>query len=87
MGDTKVFNKEEKAKLTHLIDEGVRVKDEMDILKGGLKDTVDAIASEMEIKASILNKAITTAHKMSFNDATTDFELLENILESVGRTD
>jgi transposase-like protein len=87
MSDEKVFNKDEKAKLTYLINEGVRVMDEIEILNGGLSDTVKAIAEEMDIKPGVLKKAIRTAFKMNFQEATTDYELLENILESVGRTD
>lgn len=87
MSDTKVFNPEEKAKLVTLVNEGISVLSEIDILNGGLKDTVKAIAEEMEIKPSVLNKAIKTAFKSSFHQATTDYELLENILETVGRTE
>ena len=85
MSDTKVFNAEEKKKLTHLINEGVRVLDEVSILKGGLSDTVKAISEEMEISASVLNKAIRVASKANFDQATTEFELLENILATTGR--
>jgi len=87
MSDTKVFNSDEKKKLVHLVNEGVRVMDEIDILNGGLSDTVKAIAEEMEIKPGILKKAIRTAFKANFHQATTDYELLENILETVGRAD
>lgn len=87
MPDTKVFNAEEKAKLKHLMSEGLSVMSEIETLNGGLNDTVKAIAEEMEIKPSVLKKAIKTAYKSSFHQATTDFELLENILEATGRTD
>jgi len=58
---------------------------DVDALNEGLTETVKAIAEEMEIKPSILKKAIRTAYKQSFHQATTDYELLENILESVGK--
>ena len=87
MSDTKVFNGDEKKKLIHLVTEGIRVMDEIEILNGGLSDTVKAIAEEMEIKPGILKKAIRTAFKANFHQATTDYELLENILETVGRAD
>ena len=87
MSDTKVFNQEEKNKLKHLMSEGISVMSEIETLNGGLKDTVKAIAEEMEIKPAVLNKAIRTAYKSSFHQATSDFELLENILETVGRTE
>jgi len=87
MSDTKVFNSDEKKKLIHLVTEGIRVMDEIEILNGGLSDTVKAIAEEMEIKPGILKKAIRTAFKANFHQATTDYELLENVLETVGRAD
>ena len=57
MSDTKVFNGDEKKKLIHLVTEGIRVMDEIEILNGGLSDTVKAIAEEMEIKPGILKKS------------------------------
>jgi len=87
MSDDKIFTPEEKNKLTHLIQEGIRVMDEVEILNGGLSDTVKAIAEEMEIKPTVLKKAIRTAFKANFHQATDDYELLENILETVGRTE
>jgi hypothetical protein len=87
MPDNKIFNPEEQAKLKHLMSEGIAVMSEIETLKGGLSDTVKAIAEEMEIKPGVLNKAIRTAYKSSFHQASSDFELLENILETVGRTE
>ena len=87
MSDNKIFNSEEKIKLKHLMTEGLGVLGEIEVLSGGLKDTVKAIAEEMEIKPAVLNKALKTAHKSSFHSTTNDFELLENILETVGRTE
>jgi len=85
MSDNKIFNSEEKVKLQHLVNEGIRVKEELEILRGGLSDTVKSIAEEMEIKPAVLNKAINVAYKMNFHEQTDEFELLENILETVGK--
>jgi len=87
MADNKIFNPEEKIKLKQLMSEGLAVLSEIEVLGGGLKDTVKAIAEEMEIKPGILNKALKTAYKSSFTTTTNDYELLENILETVGRTE
>jgi len=85
MSDNKVFNAEEKAKLQHLMSEGLSVLAEIEALRGGLNDTVKAVAEEMDIKASVLNKAIRTAYKSNFHQTESEFELLENILDTVGR--
>jgi hypothetical protein len=72
-------------KLKQLINEGIQVKSEMEALRDGLKDTVAAIAEEMDIKPAVLNKAITIAYKAEFSKKREEFDELETILESVGR--
>ena len=80
------ISSEEKAKLKQLVDEGCSVLQEVDDLKGGLRDTVKAIAEELDIKPSVLNKAISIAHKARLQEAKSDFEDVETVLETVGRT-
>ena len=80
------INEEEKAKLIQLVNEGCLVLQECEDLKGGLRDTVRAIAEEMDIKPAVLNKAITVAHKAKLAETSADFEDMETILETVGRT-
>ena len=82
----RMFGSAEKAKLTQLINEGMQVMQEIETLTGGLNDTVKAIAEEMDIKPNILKKAIKLAHKAEFGKAKQDHELLETILETVGKT-
>lgn len=84
--DDKTFNAEQKAKLTQLINEGMQVMLEVETLNGGLNDTVKAVAEEMDIKPSVLKKAIRLAHKSEFGREQQDHSLLENILTTVGRT-
>ena len=86
MAFNRTFNQEEKARLKKLIDEGMQVTYEMETLKEGLRDTVKAIAEEMDLKPAVLNKAIRIAHKASFQDEFDKFDELETILETVGRT-
>ena len=50
----KVFNSEEVAKLTQVINDGMKVKQELKDLSEGLRDTVKAVAEEMEIKPAVL---------------------------------
>lgn len=81
------FTAEEKAKLTQLMREGSTVLQEVEDLQGGLKDTVQALAEEMQIKLSVLNRAIKVAHKGDFNRYSEDYSQLEDILSAVGKTD
>lgn len=82
----RVFTTEQTNKLTQIINEGISVMSEIETLTGGLNDTVKAIAEELEIKPSILKKAIKLAHKSEFGREQQDHELLEQILVQVGKT-
>ena len=84
--DTKSFNGEQKLKLIQIINEGMQVMHEVETLNAGLNDTIKAIAEEMEIKPAVLKKALRVAHKAEFGKAKQDHELLETILETVGKT-
>jgi hypothetical protein len=84
--DNKTFNGDQKLKLTQIINEGMAVMHEIDTLQGGLTDTIKAIAEELEIKPAVLKKAIKVAHKAEFGKTKQDQELLETILETVGKT-
>jgi len=86
MAFNRTFNEEEKARLKKLIDEGMQVTYEVETLKEGLRETVKAIAEEMDLKPGVLNKAIRIAHKASFQEEFDKFDELETILETVGRT-
>ena len=81
----RVFSSEEKAKLTQLINEGITVMQEVDDLNDGLTDTVKAIAEELQIKPTVLKKAMKTAYKADFDKHSADYEELENILSTVGK--
>ena len=80
------FSPEDVNKLKQIITEGIHITEEVNVLKEGLKDTVTAIAEELDIKPAILNKAIRVAYKSEFQKASEDFSELEDILEKVGRT-
>ena len=81
----RVFSSEEKAKLTQLVNEGITVMQEVDDLNEGLNDTVKAIAEELQIKPTVLKKAMKTAYKADFDKHSQDYSELENILSTVGK--
>ena len=56
MAFNKTFNQEEVARLKRLIQEGDQVLYEVESLQVGLRETVKAIAEEMDIKPAILMK-------------------------------
>ena len=83
---TKTFSGDQKIKLTQIINESMQVMHEVETLNAGLSDTIKAVAEELEIKPSVLKKAIRVAHKAEFGKTQQEQELLETILETVGKT-
>ena len=82
----RVYGPDEKDKLTRLVNEGSTVLQEVEDLTAGLKDTVKAVAEELDMKPALINKAIKIAHKASLNQSKEDFSAVEDVLEAVGRT-
>ena len=60
------FSQPDIDKLKRIISEGIQVTQEIETLREGLRDTVKAIAEEINIKPATLNKAIKIAHKAEF---------------------
>ena len=81
----KMYGPEEKAKLERLINEGSNVLREVEDLNEGLKETVKAVAEELQIKPSIINKAIKIAHKGDFAAHDEDWREVEAILDITKR--
>lgn len=81
----RTYGPEEKAKLERLVNEGVQIKYEIESLQEGLKETVKAVADELDIKPALINKAISIAHKGNWNDVFSDFDDLETLIVTVGK--
>jgi len=70
----RTYGAEEKAKLERLVNEGVTVLQEIEDLQAGLKDTVKAVAEELDIKPALINKAIKIAQKGDWDRVADEFE-------------
>lgn len=81
------FSSSDINKLKQLVSEGSQVLSEVETLKEGLRDTVKAIAEELDIKPSVLNKVIRIAHKAEQGKMREEHEELEAILAATGRSD
>jgi hypothetical protein len=80
----RTYGTEEKAKLERIVKEGVTVMQEIQDLQGGLKETVKAVAEELNVKPSLINKAIKVAQKGDWDRHQDEFEDLETIVATVG---
>jgi transposase-like protein len=79
------YGPEEKAKLERLISEGSTVLREIEDLSVGLKETVKAVAEELQVKPSIINRAIKIAHKGDWSAHNEDWSEIEAILDITKR--
>jgi Mn-dependent DtxR family transcriptional regulator len=75
-----MYGPEEKSKLERLINEGSTVLREIEDLQEGLKETVKAVAEELNVKPSIINKAIKIAHKDNWKVHEEEWDEIETIL-------
>ena len=79
------FNDAEKQKLIQIINQGSQVLGECDDLKTGLRDTVKAVAEELELKPAMINNAITIAHKDNYKSVNENMDIVESILTAAGK--
>lgn len=80
----RTYGAEEKAKLERLVKEGVTVLQEVEDLQAGLKDTVKAVAEELDLKPSLINKAIKIAQKRDWDAHQDAYEDLETLVATLG---
>jgi len=80
----RTYGAEEKAKLERLVREGVTVMQEVEDLQAGLKDTVKAVAEELDIKPSLINKAIKIAKNRDWESHADAHEDLETLVATLG---
>lgn len=80
---------DETAEIKRVVDAGEVVLEEIDTLKEGLKDTVENLAKELDVKPVIINKAIKLAYKSrtenAIEDAQQEMTDVEIVLHAAGR--
>jgi len=75
----------EVTRLKEILTDGVRTLEEINTLKEGLKDTLTAIAEEMNIPKKLLTKAVNIAHKGNFKDVEDEMAEIESLLTKTGK--
>jgi DNA-binding MarR family transcriptional regulator len=81
---SKVFGAAEQAKLKQLVRDGWQTLEEIKSLQEGLNETVKAVAEELDVKPSVIKKAIKTAMKDDWEQTAKDFSDLEDIVHTTG---
>lgn len=81
---SRTYGAEEKAKLERIVREGVTVMQEVEDLQTGLKDTVKAVAEELDMKPALINKAIKIAQKRDWDQHADAYDDLETLIVTLG---
>ena len=80
----KVYGAPEQAKIKQIIAEGVTVMSEISDLNAGLNDTIKAVAEELDVKPSVIKRAIKIALKDQWDQVFREFDDLETIVDISG---
>lgn len=81
---SKVFGDPEKTKIKQIVAEGCTVMQEIQDLTEGLNETIKAVAEELEVKPSVIRKAIRIALKDQWDQVYREFDDLESIVDISG---
>lgn len=80
----KAYGAPEQAKIKQIIAEGVTVMQEISDLNAGLNDTIKAVAEELDVKPSVIKRAIKIALKDRWDQVFREFDDLETIVDISG---
>lgn len=75
---------DDKKRLDDTMDAGLRIKQEVADLNGGLKDTVKAVAEELNVKPALIMKAISVAFKGKQAEEKEANDTVQDILDVTG---
>jgi predicted regulator of amino acid metabolism with ACT domain len=81
---SKAFGAPEQAKIKQIVAEGVTVMSEISDLTEGLNETIKAVAEELDVKPSVIKKAIRIAQKDKWDQVFREFDDLETIVDISG---
>ena len=81
---SKAFGDPERAKIKQIVAEGVTVMQEISDLTEGLNETIKAVAEELDVKPSVIRKAIRIAQKDTWDQVFREFDDLESIVDISG---
>ena len=82
--EPRMFSGDEKLKIKKLFAEGIQVMGEVNALNEGLTETIKAIAEELDMKPSVLKKALRIAYKNKFADEQDALTEVEEVLQVAG---
>lgn len=81
----RTFTQEEKAILKHVIEEGSNILQKVKDMKDGLREDVKSVSESLDIKPTLINKAIKVSHKMNLGEEKNKLSDVEELLTVVGK--
>ncbi|RYD68681.1 MAG: hypothetical protein EOP83_00245 [Verrucomicrobiaceae bacterium] len=75
----------DKVRFNQFFEEGMKILQQVEDLKEGLKDTAKSLGEEYDVKPALLMKALNSARKSNIDEQRDEFAALETLLEAVGR--
>ena len=79
------LSSEDNIKLKHAVETGIKVTQEIAVLREGLRDTIKAVATELQLEPRELRRTIRAAIKENIDAEKTEVENIEMLLSLVGR--
>lgn len=76
---------DDKLKLKQTIEAGVKYLEEIDDLRGSLRDQVKALAEQLNVKPRAINRAIKAAYKGDILENKDELDVVEEILYVTGK--
>jgi hypothetical protein len=83
---SKAFGAPEQAKIKQIVAEGMTVMQEIQDLTEGLNETIKAVAEELEVKPSVIKRAIKISMKDQWDSVWREFDDLETIVDISGHS-
>lgn len=75
----------DKARLREVFDSGIAILTEIETLRGGLTDTLKALAGELDVKPAVISRALKSAYKNNIAEQKDAIDEVELLLEAAGR--
>jgi hypothetical protein len=83
--NVKSWSKNDQIRLREIVNQGMKINEEIKDLQEGLKETVKAVAEELSIKPAQISKAIKIAAKGNYHEEEDKLNEIFDILVAAGK--
>ena len=83
--NVKSWSKQDTIRLKEVINQGMNINQEIEDLREGMKETINAVAEELSIKPAQIRKAIKLAAKGTIGEEQEKLDEIHDILVAAGK--